>query len=78
VVQSSLGIKSDPISKITRTKKGWRFGSCSRAPALQVQMLECDSSSTKKRGGGVSKNTYIKYIGTNVKFSGPYKTAILF
>jgi hypothetical protein len=29
------GIKRDPVSKITR-KKGWRHGSSSRTPALQV------------------------------------------
>jgi hypothetical protein len=33
VVQVGLGKKQDSISKITRKKKDWRYGSSSRAPA---------------------------------------------
>jgi hypothetical protein len=32
VVQTNLGKKRDPISKITRAKKGWRCGWSDRAP----------------------------------------------
>jgi hypothetical protein len=43
-VQAALGKKQDPISKVTRAKKGWRCGSSGRLPAW-VQTLV----STKKQ-----------------------------
>jgi hypothetical protein len=38
-VQISLGKKQEPISKITRGKRGWSHGSCSREPPSKCEAL---------------------------------------
>jgi hypothetical protein len=43
------GNSSWPYLQNNQTKMDWKYGSSSRAPALQVQSLEFKSSSTKKK-----------------------------
>jgi hypothetical protein len=48
-VQAGPGIKQEPISKITNTKKGYQSGSSGRVPVLQARVPEFKTKYFQKK-----------------------------